>query len=175
VQFTVDAYPADVFTGTIHQVRLNPTTVQNVVTYTVVVESPNVQLKLLPGMTANLAFQIEKRAGILRIPNAALRYVPKPDEVRVEDRALLDTDADAKAASSSKSATIAARIATATEHAAAKRRVWVLQGDLLAAREVVTGLSDNSSTELLSGPLQDAQDLVTGTRSTTAGSPPPAH
>ena len=61
VTFSVDAYPKDSFTGRIAQVRLNPTTVSNVVTYTVIVEAPNGDLKLLPGMTANLVFQIEKR------------------------------------------------------------------------------------------------------------------
>ena len=85
----MDAYPKDTFQGKIAQVRLNPTTVQNVVTYTVVVESPNPELKLLPGMTANLIFQIEKHAGVLTVPNAALRFYPKPDQVRQSDRAIL--------------------------------------------------------------------------------------
>ena len=70
VMFTVDAYPRDVFHGKIGQVRLNPTTVQNVVTYTVVRRrSPNAEIKLLPGMTANLSFQIEKHIGRLVLPN----------------------------------------------------------------------------------------------------------
>ena len=62
VSFTVDAYPDDLFEGKIHQVRLNSTTVQNVVTYTVVVEAPNRELKLLPGMTATLSFHIDTHA-----------------------------------------------------------------------------------------------------------------
>ena len=89
VIFTVDAYPKDTFQGKIFQVRLNPTTIQNVVTYTVVVESPNPQLKLLPGMTANLIFQIEIHASVPTIPNAALRFYPRPDQVRQSDRAIL--------------------------------------------------------------------------------------
>ena len=60
MKFTVDAYPDDLFEGKIHQIRMNPTTTQNVVTYPVVVEAPNPELKLLPGMTANLSFQIDK-------------------------------------------------------------------------------------------------------------------
>ena len=75
VTFTVDAYREDKFKGTICQVRLNPTTVQNVVTYTVVVEAANPGLKLLPGMTANLAFQIETHTNVLKVPNAALRLL----------------------------------------------------------------------------------------------------
>ena len=89
VSFTVDAYPKDTFEGKIFQVRLNPTTVQNVVTYTVVVESPNPQIKLLPGMTANLIFQIEIHASVPTIPNAALRFYPRPDQVRQSDRAIV--------------------------------------------------------------------------------------
>ena len=90
VTFTVDAYPKDSFHGKIFQVRLTPTTVQNVVTYTVVVEAPNLELKLLPGMTANLTFQIEKHEGKLKVPNAALRFFPKPNQVRPSDVPILD-------------------------------------------------------------------------------------
>ncbi len=92
VMFTVDAYPNDLFQGKIHQVRLNPTTTQNVVTYTVVVEAPNADLKLLPGMTASLSFQIDKHKNVLRVPNAALRFYPKAEHVRPEDRPLLEGD-----------------------------------------------------------------------------------
>ena len=94
VTFTVDAYPRDVFHGAIAQLRLNPTTVQNVVTYTVVVEAANAELKLLPGMTANLSFQIERRENVVTIPNAAMRYFPKVELVRAQDRAILDTGSD---------------------------------------------------------------------------------
>ena len=87
VIFSVDAYPKDSFTGHIFQVRLNPTTVSNVVTYTVIVEAANGELKLLPGMTANLVFQIEKRNNVLTVPNAALRFHPKPEQVRKSDQA----------------------------------------------------------------------------------------
>ena len=70
--------------------RLNPTTVPNVVTYTVVVEAANPELKLLPGMTANLSFQIEKRSDVLTVPNAALRFYPKPDQVRKSDQPIVE-------------------------------------------------------------------------------------
>ena len=76
VKFTVDAYPGDLFEGKIHQIRKNSTTTQNVVTYPVVIEAPNPDLKLLPGMTANITFQIEARDDVLRVPAAALRFVP---------------------------------------------------------------------------------------------------
>ena len=76
VQFTVDAYRNDVFKGTIAEIRLNPLTVQNVVTYSVIINVDNSQLKLKPGMTANIRMTVAQRDHVLKIPNAALRYVP---------------------------------------------------------------------------------------------------
>ncbi len=79
VQFRVDAYPTEQFIGTVQQVRLNPTTVQNVVTYSTVIDVPNPQLKLKPGMTANVNIEIARKANVLRVPNAALRFRPTRD------------------------------------------------------------------------------------------------
>lgn len=76
VTFRVDAYPADNFEGTVTQVRLQPVVVQNVTTYGTVIDVPNKQLKLKPGMTANVKIEIAKRTNTLRIPNAALRFRP---------------------------------------------------------------------------------------------------
>lgn len=74
--FTVDAFPDQQFRGMVGQVRLQPTTTNNVVTYTVVVNVPNDDLKLLPGMTANITIMTDHRSGVLRVPNAALRFNP---------------------------------------------------------------------------------------------------
>lgn len=79
VKFRVDAYPIEEFTGTVAQVRLNPTTTQNVVTYATVIDVPNASLKLKPGMTANVTIEIAKRADVIRVPNAALRFRPTAD------------------------------------------------------------------------------------------------
>jgi len=76
VRFSVDAYPADTFTGKIVEVRLNPQTVQNVVTYSVIISVDNSQLKLKPGMTANITITVDQRENALKVPNAALRYLP---------------------------------------------------------------------------------------------------
>src|SRR3954469_21471916 len=76
VTFKVDAYPTDNFDGTVSQVRLQPVVVQNVTTYGTVIDVPNPQLKLKPGMTANVKVEIAKRTGVLRVPNAALRFRP---------------------------------------------------------------------------------------------------
>src|SRR5215470_297906 len=76
VTFRVDAYPTETFEGTVAQVRLQPVVVQNVTTYGTVIDVPNAQLKLKPGMTANVKVEIAKRSDVLRIPNAALRFRP---------------------------------------------------------------------------------------------------
>jgi len=75
-EFTVDAYPDTVFTGEVEQVRLQPKTEQNVVTYDVIVRAPNPNLRLMPGMTANLTIAILRREDVLLVPSAALRFRP---------------------------------------------------------------------------------------------------
>jgi HlyD family secretion protein len=76
VRFRVDAFPTDEFTGNVTQVRLQPTTVQNVVTYQTVIDVPNPGLKLKPGMTANVNIEIARRSNVIRVPNTALRFRP---------------------------------------------------------------------------------------------------
>src|SRR5687767_10620401 len=76
VRFRVDAFPTEEFTGNVTQVRLQPTTVQNVVTYQTVIDVPNPDLKLKPGMTANVNIEIARRTNVLRVPNGALRFRP---------------------------------------------------------------------------------------------------
>ncbi len=78
VTFTVDAYPNMVFSGTVKQIRLQPTTVQNVVEYTVIIDVPNPGLKLLPGMTANLTIHEAEAKDVLKVPTTALRFMPPP-------------------------------------------------------------------------------------------------
>jgi HlyD family secretion protein len=79
VSFTVDAYPLEEFEGTVSQIRLEPVVLQNVVTYATVIDVPNNEYKLKPGMTATVTLEIARRENILRIPNAALRFRPTPD------------------------------------------------------------------------------------------------
>jgi HlyD family secretion protein len=74
--FTVDAYPARIFKGTVSQIRLSPTTVQNVVTYTVMVDLDNEDMALLPGMTANITVNVQKTENVLKVPVAALKFKP---------------------------------------------------------------------------------------------------
>ena len=79
VSFTVDAYPSEEFDGTVSQIRLEPVVLQNVVTYATVIDVPNNELKLKPGMTATVTLEIARRENILRIQNSALRFRPTPD------------------------------------------------------------------------------------------------
>jgi HlyD family secretion protein len=168
VTFTVDAYRDDTFTGTIRRVRLTPTTLQNIVTYTVEVEAPNPQLKLMPGMTANLKFQIEKRQKVLKVPNAALRFAPKADQVHECDRPIAEGKApDSQAKKQGGDSAKAAATDDDESSAESKRKeryVWVVDGDLLSAVKITTGLESEKFTEAVSGKLHEGQLLVTGTK-----------
>ena len=163
VRFTVDAYPDDLFEGKIFQIRKSSTTTQNVVTYPVVVSAPNPDLKLLPGMTASLSFQVTESSEVLRIPNAALRFYPQREQVRLEDRKLLEggptsADEDQNRADSH----LSAEEKAALRRQRNRRHVWVQDGEFLRAIEVVTGLSDSKYTELVSGNIAEGHQLVTG-------------
>jgi HlyD family secretion protein len=143
VSFTVDAYPADTFTGVVEQVRLNATVTQNVVTYSAMVSAPNPQLKLKPGMTANLTVEVSRRDGVLRVPTAALRFTP--------------------------TAEMLARFgATRPDRAAAGAVVWRSEGGSLDAVQVRTGISDSSYTELVDAPLSDGAAVITQVKNAVA-------
>ncbi|MGW8257641.1 MAG: efflux RND transporter periplasmic adaptor subunit [Thermoguttaceae bacterium] len=186
VIFTVDAYQDEKFEGKIRQVRLGPKEGQanmpvTVVTYTVVVEAPNKELKLMPGMTANLFFQIEKHENVLKISNAALRFHPRPEYVHPKHRALLEGLAKKKEPQKEDSEEKAASLQPDDEQEAfgkdtssdadegnektvggAKKYVWLLDGDLLSPLEIEVGISDGKYTELLHGDLKGDQKMVTG-------------
>jgi HlyD family secretion protein len=167
VQFTVDAYPDELFEGIIEEIRLSSTVTQNVVTYPVVVAAENPDLKLLPGMTATISFQIEKRPDVIQIPNAALRYYPDRALVREKDRGVLD-GADAAAQNSADRQVSAAETSAVekAEQSRARRRrhVWIADGRYVRPVEVEVGVSDHKYTELISGDLEPEQMLVTGVR-----------
>jgi HlyD family secretion protein len=168
VFFTVDAYPDDLFEGKIYQIRMNSTTKENVVTYQVVVTTTNPDLKLLPGMTTKLSFQVDRREDATRIPNTALRFYPKKVElVRPEDRKLIEgsEEQEAEAESGDKSIDRRSAVQRSLAHReSSHRHVWVVEGEFLRAIPVVTGINDSEFTEMLSGDLQPDQELVTGTK-----------
>lgn len=163
VRFTVDAYPGEVFSGAIEQVRLKSDTLQNVVTYPVVLSAANAELKLLPGMTADISFEIDTRTDVLRVPNAALRFFPKREHVREEDLPILDgEEVLAELRSSSAVQPDAESRAEAEEDR--RRHVWVEEKGLLRAVAVETGLSDYRTTEVIAGDIDEGLALVVGVR-----------
>jgi HlyD family secretion protein len=162
VRFTVDAYPQDLFEGTIHQVRKNSTTTQNVVTYPVVILAKNPDLKLMPGMTANISFVLEAREDVLRVPAAAFRYVPPLARVAPEDRHYLE-------GVPTEEPTSGVRLSASSKVEQARKRsrrvVWVVQGDFLRGIPITLGLGESQYAELLEGNLEEGQEIVTGTDS----------
>lgn len=161
VHFTVDAYPDELFEGTIEEIRFSSGSSQNVVTYPVIVAAPNPELKLLPGMTATISFQVDERTDVTKIPNAALRFFPDLKHVHPDDRKLLEGNDQEKTEDSDESQLSASERALlrGKRH---ERHVWVEAEGLLRAIAITTGLSDSSHTELVSGDLAIGQALVTG-------------
>ena len=166
VKFTVDAYPGDLFEGKIHQIRKNSTTTQNVVTYPVVIEAPNVEMKLMPGMTASITFQIDSKDDVLRVPASALRYVPPTAQIRPDDRHFVEAQPIAAAADSGKKSSAGDKADQAQKRR--QRLVWVKDGELLRAVPVTLGLMENQFAEVVSGELIEGQEVVTGTESSGA-------
>jgi len=138
-RFTVDAYPDRTFSGRILQIRKSPEVVQNVVTYTTIVSAPNPDLLLLPGMTAQLRIVVSDTGEVLKIPGQALRFRPN----------------GTGPAFGRQGANQAASTASAT--------VWLVGGDGRPNPVAVRlGASDDNSTALLEGPLDDGQQVIVG-------------
>jgi len=162
VQFTVDGYPDDLFEGTIKEIRFSSTSMQNVVTYPVIVSAANPDLKLLPGMTASISFTVDERKGVIKIPNAALRFYPEVQYVRQEDRKLLEgANKDKDDEDESDDVILSAEEKAEARRKRKQRHVWVVDGEFLRAIEIEVGLIDNRFTELESGELKEGQKLVT--------------
>jgi HlyD family secretion protein len=161
VDFTVDAFPMQTFHGKVVQVRNAPITVQNVVTYDTVIGVRNPDLKLKPGMTANVSITIAHKDDALQIKNAALRYRP-PDATPVEIR---------RTGTSRAGRPGEGRSSTARE-APAERTVYVLPGGASRPRpvQIKTGISDGIMTEVLDG-LKEGDRVVTAELTSTAAAP----
>ena len=161
VRFTVDAYPDDVFVGNIKEIRLSSNAEQNVVTYPVVVSAPNADLKLLPGMTATVSFEVDERHDIMRIPNSALRFYPDIEHVRKEDHGLLEgKKSDDMADNSNEDEARSVVDQWESRRNRNRRHVWVEEGNMLMAVAVETGISDTRYSECVSGDLKTGMELV---------------
>ena len=144
---------------------MNSTTTQNVVTYPVIIEAENPGRKLMPGMTANISFQIETKENVLRVPAAALRFVPQPSQVRPEDRQLVEVPTNPSEGGPKRTASEKAE-QSRKRH---QRHIWVQDGPLLRAVPVTLGLMENQFAEVLDGDLKEGQVIVTGTESAFPG------
>ena len=160
VDFTVDAFPTHTFHGKVTQVRNAPITVQNVVTYDTVIGVSNPDLKLKPGMTANVSILIAHRDNVLQIKNAALRYRPA-DATPTEAR------------STSASSPSGARSSGGRERRSGERTVYVLSGGRPKPTQIKTGISDGISTEVLEG-LKEGDRVVTAELTSISPSSSPA-
>jgi HlyD family secretion protein len=166
VDFTVDAFPMQTFQGKVVQVRNAPITVQNVVTYDTVIGVSNPDLKLKPGMTANVAIIVAHKDDVLQIKNAALRYRP-PDATPVET----------KRTSTSRPGRPGGGGSGPGREGRAERTVYVLPSGASRPKpvQIKTGISDGTTTEVIEG-LKEGDRVVTAEiTSTTAASSPPAN
>lgn len=165
VHFTVYAYQDELFEGKIEEVRFSSTETQSVVTYPVIVAASNEELKLLPGMTASISFEVDRRANVIKIPNAALRFFPEARFVRPEDRKLLEgvewrqTDEE-KDEQQDINLSAAEKVEARSKRT--RRHVWTVDGEFLRAVEVQIGVADSRFTEMIAGPLTKDSKLVTG-------------
>ncbi len=184
VSFTVDAYPNDTFSGRVIQIRLQPTVVQNVVEYTVIIDVPNPDLKLMPGMTANLTIQIAEAKDVLKVPTTALRFVPPrqyvtgmmnalPDSVKqkIEQRRKADggNQASGQAGGYQGAGQGSAQSLQNRELSPGSYfRLWVLDGKQIKPVRVRIGLSDGTNTEV-AGDLNAGQQVVIGSLTQSGG------
>jgi len=152
--FTVDAYPSEVFKGVIRQIRNSPQTVQNVVTYDAVIDVANPDLKLRPGMTANVTFVYAEKDDVLKIPNAALRFRPPPGLLAEGARVPGGNVAGAVRPE-------AAKGQGRGPETPDRRTVWILRDGKPWPVRIRTGISDGSATEVLEGELQPGGEVVT--------------
>jgi HlyD family secretion protein len=158
VSFRVDAYPADTFTGTVSQVRLNPTTEQNVVSYTTMIDVPNPAMKLKPGMTANVTVQIAGNENVLRVPTSALNFRPTSGDPQSGTRDAVVRDSAGTVATSGRGGGLRA---TSNVLRSGGRVFMVSNGELVPVR-VQTGVSDGAITAVVEGDLKEGDQVVTG-------------
>jgi HlyD family secretion protein len=164
--FTVDSFPGRVFQSKVLQIRKAPITIQNVVTYTVLISADNPDLKLLPGMTANVRIVVDKRDNVLRVPNAALRFrMPTSDEIASnkgpQNPGVANSGGNPRGP----------RGGSGSWSGSSARRVWLLEKSGFVTKPVElkirTGMTDGTYTELLPNqdgqfPLQVGNQLIIG-------------
>ncbi|MBI3625041.1 MAG: efflux RND transporter periplasmic adaptor subunit [Candidatus Rokubacteria bacterium] len=150
--FTVDSFPGRTFSGEVVQIRKAPQVVQNVVTYDVVVSAQNKELKLLPGMTANVRIVVDQKPSVLKVPNAALRFRPQG----------VEPDGAPRGGGGQ----------PASPRGGLQGRVWILGPDgKPKPLSVQLGISDGSFTEILDAALAEGQEVIVGATERPASQP----
>jgi HlyD family secretion protein len=179
VRFRVDAYPNETFTGTVSQVRLQPKVEQNVVSYITVIDVPNPDLKLKPGMTAAVTIETGRADGVIKVPNAALRFRPTQEAFAALGQKAPEPRPRAEGQTASGGGPQAGAPEggggnSRREHGDGPQRnaVWVLAQNTLKRVPVQVGISDGTSTAVTSGDLTPGTRVVTGV--TTASATPAA-
>ena len=163
VTFTCDTFPGREFDGTVGKVRLNATMTQNVVMYTVEVNTENPDNILLPYLTANVRFVARSESNALLVPNAALRWMPSSLAQVVPDaRSWKPADSEANSPPSKSSQQ---NKATSPSHPIVEGRtgtVWLKEGEFVRPVDVKAGTSDGANTAIISDRLHEGQEVVTG-------------
>jgi HlyD family secretion protein len=161
--FTLDTYPGETFEGKVLQIRLNGQNTQNVVTYTVVVATDNPPLpdypngKILPYMTANLKFEVQRHKDVLQVPNAALRYKPSSPQNASDARAK-SPGADGGSQAAKKPTDAAGDAKEQAKH----QRIWVWEDGVVRPVRVEVGATDGSMTEISSDNVKEGMEVVIG-------------
>lgn len=153
VTFTVDAFPGQVFEGTVGKVRLNAQMTQNVVTYTVEVNTDNSSGKLLPYLTANVKFVVNESHDVLTVPNAALRWNPKPELIAA---------GSGGGGENREQPAPAVKSTPKGDEAPARRTLWIEQNGFARPISVQVGLSDGSRTEVRGEELKEGMEVIIG-------------
>jgi HlyD family secretion protein len=155
-RFTVDAHPDEKFIGTVAQIRYNATMTQNVVTYTVVVDTDNSNEKLLPYLTANLEFEVNERENALLVPNSALRWRPHLNQVAPDVR-----NDVAKLFQKPEPGKTEGKPSPESEHPN-RGILWKADGEFVRPVKVRVGLNDGVVTEITGGELTEGDGVVIG-------------
>jgi HlyD family secretion protein len=169
VTFTVDAYPDDIFAGTVSQIRLEPTVSANVVTYSTIISAPNDNLKLKPGMTANVTVFTKEDTNALLVPSKALKF--QPTEAMEKQFKIGERTIDSSAVHKKKiNADTTKKMARDTVSGVKKTKafVWVKKDDSLVQKRIIVGLNDDANAEILNG-LDVNDEVVVGVEATASG------
>lgn len=166
VVFRVDSYPEEEFTGVVSQIRLAPVVSQNVVTYNVIIDVSNSELKLMPGMTANVVIEVARRDDVLRAPLQAIRFVP-PAVTRVA----ADKAGDF-ASRGTPTAPVRSEGMKPDSRDPSRARLWVLEGTAPKAVPIVKGLQSPRYVEIIDGELKEGDEVIVGMDGAVANSAP---